>query len=433
MVASQSDQFRRNPTMNGTRGFRMERAVACAALFAVTVFAAAPEDGQPGRRVLGHGVVTSDDVYVRSGPSMNHYPVCKLAAGVQVTVVGETGEWLEILPPVGVFSFVSGDYVDSADGKSGVINGENVRVRAGSTLDDFAHLKYVVQSHVSKGAAVEILSRDPDGFLRIKSPAGVTVWVSRTLVDLLPDAALGATDSSPPGGAAGASAGARTDGGEAGQPQSGDPTPILNDNALAHVDAEDVRTTLAKLDEQTAAEIDKPVLERSFETLIVGYGKVAEQQEDAVAREYAEARVRQLTDMSELVTTVQTMRRLNDDAAAKRRAYLERRAKIGEANPPIPVALDARGELRESAVYSEGLGLQRYRLVDTAGDQERTIAYVEVPAGTNIDAHSFLGQYVGVRAVTRRLLGGGVDAVPIFVVGEIVRLDREKTGNDRQG
>jgi uncharacterized protein YgiM (DUF1202 family) len=126
--------------------------------------------------------VTAHDVYVRSGPSANHYPVCKLGAGARVTVMGETGEWFEILPPDDAFSFVSGDYVDSPDGRKGVINGDNVRVRAGSVLDDFAHLKYVVQVHLAKGTEVDILARDPDGFLRIKPPAGATLWVSRSLV-----------------------------------------------------------------------------------------------------------------------------------------------------------------------------------------------------------------------------------------------------------
>ena len=40
-------------------------------------------------QVPRQGEVTGNDVYVRSGPSLNHYPVCKLNAGTRIAVVGE--------------------------------------------------------------------------------------------------------------------------------------------------------------------------------------------------------------------------------------------------------------------------------------------------------------------------------------------------------
>ena len=80
----------------------------------------------PERPVISEAEVTGDDVYVRSGASLNHYPVCKINAGSRVTVVGEMGDWYEILPPEGVFCFISGDYVDTADNRTGVVNGYGV-------------------------------------------------------------------------------------------------------------------------------------------------------------------------------------------------------------------------------------------------------------------------------------------------------------------
>ena len=52
------------------------------------------------------GEVTGNDVYVRSGPSLNHYTVCKLSAGDRLTIVGEQGGWYEILPPTAAFSYI---------------------------------------------------------------------------------------------------------------------------------------------------------------------------------------------------------------------------------------------------------------------------------------------------------------------------------------
>ncbi len=45
------------------------------------------------------GVITGDNVYVRSGFSTNYYPVTKLNRGKEVTVVGTEFGWLKILPP----------------------------------------------------------------------------------------------------------------------------------------------------------------------------------------------------------------------------------------------------------------------------------------------------------------------------------------------
>ena len=124
------------------------------------------------RPVIAEGEVNDDNVYVRSGDSLNHYTICKLNAGRRVKIVAERGEWYEILPPTEAFSLISGDYVDSADGTHGVVNGNNVRVRTGSMLNDN---KYTVQLLLSKGAEVTILEKKPDGFLKIKPPPGATV------------------------------------------------------------------------------------------------------------------------------------------------------------------------------------------------------------------------------------------------------------------
>ena len=99
------------------------------------------------RPVIAHGEVTAGDVYVRSGPSLNHSTICKLNAGHRIDIVSEELEWYEILPPEGTFSLISGDYVDRGEGQAGVVNGDNVRVRAGSLLHDN---KYKVQTMRSK-------------------------------------------------------------------------------------------------------------------------------------------------------------------------------------------------------------------------------------------------------------------------------------------
>ena len=127
------------------------------------------------------GVVMADDVYVRSGPSLNHYTICKLGKGARVSVLSEKSGWMEILPPAEAYSLISSDYVDTVDNQSGVVNGNNVRVRAGSLLNKN---KYTVQTMVSRGFELQIVGENPDGFFRIKPPAGATLWINKEFVSV---------------------------------------------------------------------------------------------------------------------------------------------------------------------------------------------------------------------------------------------------------
>ena len=381
----------------------------------------------PPGPTLGQGEVTANDVYVRSGPSTNHYTVCKLDAGQRVTLLGDQGDWYRIRPPASTFSLISGDYVDTTDHKTGIVNGDNVRVRAGSLLNDN---KYTVQKHLSKGAEVTILGREPDGFLRIDPPAGTSLWISRKYVEPVPDlllaletgAGAGATDvSRRPDGSPTTSSIAH----------STNAKPVeLSASVLAGIERTPLRVKLEQLDSAAREELAKPVAERQFGPLIEQLRPVAQQDDDELAQRYAGVRLEQLTDMAKLVETVTALRKLGDEADATRRRFLNGRAKIRETLPPIPMGLDVQGELRRSALYPAGSLPNRYRLIDTSDSMERTIGYVEVPPGSNIVIDDFLGRYVGVRASTTRLQAGGVNPVPIFVVGELVDLQAPATTSE---
>lgn len=123
--------------------------------------------------------VTATEVNVRSGPSTNYYIVTKLKAGDRVEVREEDAGWFGIVPPPGCFSLISKHYVD-LDGKGGgVVNGNNVRVRAGS---NYSPSRYAVQVKLHEGDEVEVLEDGPEGFLKIKSPKGAYAWIHGELV-----------------------------------------------------------------------------------------------------------------------------------------------------------------------------------------------------------------------------------------------------------
>ncbi|MFH1266004.1 MAG: SH3 domain-containing protein, partial [Planctomycetota bacterium] len=149
--------------------------MACLLLVGMLVWTAAGTHAQiPDHPMSQLAEITAPDVYVRCGPSQNHYPVSKLQAGNRVTVVSENDQWYEILPTPDTFSWISEVYVDTVDNRNGVVNGDNVRVRAGSALETWEKHRSHPQLMLSKGAEIDIVGSSPDGWLKIKPPKGVT-------------------------------------------------------------------------------------------------------------------------------------------------------------------------------------------------------------------------------------------------------------------
>jgi len=416
-----------------SRTVAMNSRVFWFAAWAPAAMLAAPAGGQTtDKPVLGLAQVVGNDVYVRSGDSLNHYPVAKLSAGDRVTIVGERGEWYEILPPAGTFTWVSAQYVDSPDNRAGVVNGDNVRARAGSSLPEWEKNKYAIQAMLPKGTAVTILESHPDGYLKIEPPPGATLWINRKLVEPL-TGAPGEVDHRPVGPAVNAGT----------SPGEGSTTVADPDLEASPFDAPAVETPAApspfaylppsprhqelqRIDEATRQELTKPVFERRFEEVLARYQAVAGQNEDEVSRQYAEARIRQVQHMDELIDAARATQKLDDTTETRRRELLEARMAIPEVPVPEPRGFDAQGELRVSALYPAGFQPERYRLVDPATPNGRTVGYVEIPGGRKMDVDRYLGRFVGVRASQTFLQPGGVDPVPIFIASELVVLQPGK-------
>lgn len=384
-----------------------------------TAFATAQTAEAP-KTVLGVGTVSANDVYVRSGDSLNHYTICKVQSGDKVHVVSERGEWYEIEPPPGTFSLVSGDFVDTTDNQSGTINGDNVRVRAGSLINEN---KYTVQTLLTKGTPVTILGRNPDGFVRIAPPSGATVWINKSFVNLgdgavspskvsepnsepTADAAKGGSDI-PPAVAASAAKSAE---------KLSVPMPAAATTAL--------RRQVEEIDAAARAELAKPIEQRRFEPIAQRYEPIASQNDDTYAREYAKARLEQVKHLSDLTAAIDKMRNVDEQAQVKRRDFLAARGLIPEPTPETtPTGIEVQGELRISALYPPGSPTPRYRLLDPNDANGRTIGYVEIPTETNIQVEPFLGKFVGVRASAQRVQAGGVDPIPIYIASELMLME----------
>jgi hypothetical protein len=126
--------------------------------------------------------VAGDQAAVRSGPGETFYPVLNLAAGDAVEVWRhDPGGWCAIRPPEGSFSWISADFVESADGRSGSVVGHQVNVRVGT---QFSEVRDAVQLRLDEGDQVEILDARlltvgdrVTSWLKIAPPAGEFRWV----------------------------------------------------------------------------------------------------------------------------------------------------------------------------------------------------------------------------------------------------------------
>lgn len=385
---------------------------------------AAPPADQPAKDTGYIGELTGDNVYIRSGPSTNYYPVTKLQAGDRVRVIGQEDDWLAIVPPEGCYSLIADTYVDVGDGVHGVVNGDKVRVRAGSRLQPNQY--YASQTKLSKGAVVEILGHagefgvDHQGYYKIVPPAGVKLWISGQYVERVPEELLKleaagketllATDSATP------AAPASPDTPAAAEPKGPD---------LATVKAriEEYRARIEQIDADLKAELAKPLSRRDLQPIIDRFTPLANQNLDEFTAVYAATRIAQIGDMIEMIEALAHVRQLGERVKTDRKAALTARASIRPAAPLIKEGFDAEGELRYSAVYDSPVGPRRFRLVDPSSAVPRTIGYVEIPAEAGIDVTDYVGRIVGVRAREINLQVGGVDPIPIYTAAELVALE----------
>ena len=110
--------------------------------------------------LAGHAVATefpyvayisSDDVYIRSGPGKNYYPTAKLKHGEPVEVYRhDPGGWYAIRPPAQSFSWISARQLDVLDDGLAVVNTDRAVARVGSLFSD---VRDVIQVRLNKERA----------------------------------------------------------------------------------------------------------------------------------------------------------------------------------------------------------------------------------------------------------------------------------------
>lgn len=377
--------------------------------------------------------ITGSAVQVRSGPSTNYYPVATLSRGARVTVIAVESDWLGIVPPEGCFSLVKDTYVDrDRDPAIGIINGDRVNVRVGSTMSS---QKYAIQLQLSKGAQVKLTGESDEGFVRIAPPEGAKVWIStqyaRPVGGAAPapqtQAAVAPAPAEPQTRPAVAEPSAAAPVVEAPASQPVVVTRRVEPPSLPPAEWEtrskELRSRLETLEARYRHEMGKPMFTRNLSPLLEQYRPLAEQKVDEYTRYFAQSRITQIEELAASIDSVRKAYDLRSTVDEERGRFASERDKLKTVHIRTEEKFAARGELRESAIYTSPVGPRRLRLIDPSLDTTRTVCYVEIPRDSGIDVDQYLGRVVGVRAKTKRLKTDSIDPVPILVAEELVLLE----------
>ena len=134
------------------------------------------------------GYINASDVYLRSGPGENYYPVSKFDRGEAVEIYRhDPGGWYAIRPTPDCFSWVSAEFLEPQEGNLAVVTGDRVVARVGSAFSD---VRDVIQVRLERGETVEVIEakRFNSGpaaqtWYKIAPPAGEFRWISGKFID----------------------------------------------------------------------------------------------------------------------------------------------------------------------------------------------------------------------------------------------------------
>ncbi len=122
------------------------------------------------------GIVVQNGTPVRAGAGRAYYVVGELEQGAVVRVDEVIFGWNKIVPPDGVYSYVSKAFVDRrGNGEVGFVNQDRTEVRAGS-LKGPGESYRTQQPLLNKGDRVEILGEE-GAFFKIRPPEGAYVFI----------------------------------------------------------------------------------------------------------------------------------------------------------------------------------------------------------------------------------------------------------------
>jgi len=335
---------------------------------------------------------TANNVYVRSGPDTNFYPVMKLNRGDTVTVVGESFGWLKIIPPKGAFSCIDKAFV-RREGNVGYVTANRVWVRAGSLL---VKDRSSPQTKLNRGDKVVILGEE-GGFYRISPPRSAFLWVAARF--FRPVARKPAPPAKPAAKPTPAAKPRTKPAPAATQPASRPATAPATEPTATRPSRPDWQKQLQKAEAALEAELTTPILQQQYDAIVEMYKPLAEQTDDLVVSQIARARLEQIAARRKIQHAYAQVQKIDSLLKEQMRAAQERAQTITPPSPKVIRGWDAKGILQRSLLFT-GCGTPKlYRLVDPV--THVTIAYVEPVGSWDERLEAMVGKHVGLRAAKK--------------------------------
>jgi hypothetical protein len=332
-------------------------------------------------------IVSSDDVYVRSGPGQNYYPTEKLRRGQEVEVYRlDPGGWCAIRPVDGSFSWVSGRFLKPTEAPLAVVTEDGVSARVGSRFSD---IRDVIQVRLQKGEEVEILesppqgSRGREGWYKIAPPSGEFRWVSAKHLDA----------DYPIDGVRKTSEGSKH--AHRHNPSADDDSMAVRSSRPRSLPAEGYEAELTRIELELSAMVTENPTTWSFDEIRERTNRLLDEAQTAVERGRARLLANKIARFDDIKQRQDAVLAMRDsvDRESRLLAHLKPRDVDGEVQHNADADIDGRfdgvGQLTQ--VVSPKLGAPRYALTDKTGDVR---CYVTPAPGVNMQ--NYIGQRVGV-------------------------------------
>lgn len=322
--------------------------------------------------------ITGNNVNIRSGSGNNYYSCGKLNSQTQVVVVDQSYRWSKILPPPGSFSWIFKDYVtvDATDPTIGIVNGDNVRVYAGSRTREPIRSDSM-QVKLKAGQKVRILGPAQNDYYKISPPQGATLWVYTEYTKFVrsaDDIEVSATAEQQP--------------------------KYKVEKSLKPVIAPAAATTTAKskklkeyykLVDKIEAEAARPISEQDFTDLKKAMIQMRDDPDSGQAGKYAKYIIKRI-DRCELA------KRAGEELAMQQKQLQNALKQIAEAKQEKLKTISdkgiyaAVGRISLSVVYDTPVKSKRYLVTGSDG---AVICYAQ-PFGVDVEMKDFLGKTVGL-------------------------------------
>ncbi len=367
--------------------------IAAICLLAVTI----PTLGQARLSSPYTGMATTDRVAVRTRPDLRAPVSTRLDKGQLVEVTRNVNDdWAQVEPVEGCFAVIAKQFVTpSADGKTGTVKSDTVRVRAGGELmqANFNDVKDFLNTGDTVGILGEI-----GNYYKIQPGDGIYWFVSRQFLrKLTPAQAVAARQA-----LARAEAGterapvrlAPPDGTQDGE-QPGEAA-----QTTAQADPEPkpdpVRQAFQALEKQLEAELKKPYEQRDYAELLSRYESL-EIPEGHIFQYGVQNRVEFLKDALKQRKELEELNERLKKSAAAQQELKETRTRLEMQADQVavaPAAYAAEGVLKPSALYTGTAGIPRRFLLHNP-QTGRVEAFVQSSSGA-IDLSEHAGSHVGI-------------------------------------